>query len=637
MKIAVLVAGARFDSQQRIINGIMESAISDGADIYLFTCDAWTYSTSYYSKGESAIFKLPNFEDYDGIILHGDTIYNKEIMNQVIRAIHKSGVPCISLNVRYEGMLFVGMENENGITKIVNHLIQVHHAKRLNYISGPAGNADSTGRLEAFKQAVLNNGLPLEEERIFYGDYHPESGKDAVEHFYHSDLEFPDAIVAANDEMALGAFYELQDIGYSVPDQILLTGYDNAFAGRNHHPKITSVDRPERELGQRAYEILKDYIEGQDVEEEELLCHPVFTESCGCEDKVVEDYMGIRKRYVKEKLHITTYSEIIKSSSADFTGVMTFEQLLEKIRKYVEMMDLKEFYLCLCVVEEPFANEAFPKYNVELDTTDLTSYAEEICIPLVYRDGKFSRYGRFSVKELLPREFTENRKGSFYTMVPLHYQERCYGYCVLGNSRLMMDSELFHLFVMNINNALENIRKQNMLNSMVERLNKMWVYDTLTGVFNRAGFFKFAPNIINEARRRGNDLFVLFLDLDGLKSVNDKYGHDEGDNFIKAMATVLNKARQHGELLMRYGGDEFVVLSQGFTPLDAEEYVARIQAGIEEYNAASNRPYKLEASMGYSIVKPSENMDMEAMVETADQEMYKVKNEKKRQKKLLDR
>ena len=91
MKIAVLVAGARFDSQQRIINGIMESAISDGADIYLFTCDAWTYSTSYYSKGESAIFKLPNFEDYDGIILHGDTIYNKEIMNQVIgRAIEEN-------------------------------------------------------------------------------------------------------------------------------------------------------------------------------------------------------------------------------------------------------------------------------------------------------------------------------------------------------------------------------------------------------------------------------------------------------------------------------------------------------------------------------------------------------------------
>ena len=58
MKIAVLVAGARFDSQQRIINGIMESAISDGADIYLFTCDAWTYSTSYYSKGESAILKI---------------------------------------------------------------------------------------------------------------------------------------------------------------------------------------------------------------------------------------------------------------------------------------------------------------------------------------------------------------------------------------------------------------------------------------------------------------------------------------------------------------------------------------------------------------------------------------------------
>ena len=70
------------------------------------------------------------------------------------------------------------------------------------------------------------------------------------------------------------------------------------------------------------------------------------------------------------------------------------------------------------------------------------------------------------------------------------------------------------------------LRKQSMLNSMVHRLNRMWIYDTLTEVFNRAGFFKFAPNLIHEAIDRKENLFILFLDLDGLKSVNDRYGHD---------------------------------------------------------------------------------------------------------------
>ena len=72
---------------------------------------------------------------------------------------------------------------------------------------------------------------------------------------------------------------------------------------------------------------------------------------------------------------------------------------------------------------------------------------------------------------------------------------------------------------MNINNALENVRKQEVMNAMVERLNRMWVYDTLTGIFSRAGFFKFSSAIVKEAQERGKPLFVLFLDLDGLKKV----------------------------------------------------------------------------------------------------------------------
>lgn len=637
MKVAVLVAGIRFDSQRRILSGIIERAAEDGANVYIFTCDSWTYSTTYHNKGETAIFDLPDYSDYDGIILHGDTISDEEAVKNMIRAIRKSGVPCVSLNVKHKGMFYIGMENANGITEIVNHLVRDHGAKRLAFISGPKENRDATGRLKAFKLAMADNKLPVSREHIYYGDYHPESGKAAVIKFSESKLKFPDAIVAANDEMALGAFYELKQRGYEVPGKILLTGYDHALSGRNHYPQITSVERPEIELGRRAYDMLRDCIAGKAVEEGDLLCTPVFSQSCGCESRVREDSTKIRRRYVKERIHLTTYSEIIKSSSADFTGAMTFENILEKIRKYLEMMEIEEFYLCMCVVDEYYGGEPFPNVSVKENVPDGTGYTPEICIPIVYRNGCFSQYGRFQAGELLPREYTEDAYGKYYTVIPVHYQERSYGYCVLGNSRLMMDSELFHIFIMNINNALENLRKQNMLNAMVERLNRMWVYDTLTGIFNRAGFFKFAPSIIDEALRKGNDLFVFFLDLDGLKAVNDKYGHDEGDAFIKAMANVLSQVHRHGELLMRYGGDEFVVLAQGYSQEDALNYIQKVQDGIAEYNRASQHPYTLDASMGYSIMAPVENLDLEAFIETADQEMYKAKKEKKRKKQEAER
>lgn len=631
MKIAVIMGGIRFDSQKRILNGIMEKAKEDHADIFVFSCEAWSYSSTQYLNGELEIFNLPDFSRYDGVIVHGDTLYNEEVIDRILDRVHKAKLPCVNLTLTEEGMINLSMENENGITQLVNHLIDVHGARTINFICGPRGNYDSEGRLGAYRKVLKERGIPVEKSRIYYGDYHPKSGQEAVEFFAESGLPMPDAIMAANDEMALGALYELERRGYRVPEDVMITGYDNIYEAQNHAPRITSVSRPETELGRKAYTYLAEEINGKTVERnEQLLSWPVFTESCGCKHQTDEDTAPLRRQMTQSRMHATTYSEIIKASSADFIGVETQKELFEKIRKYVSMIDPEEFYLCLGYSKRQSVNaDVMSRINREMAEVDLLTYPKDATVPIVYRDRHFESHGRFPIRELLPGKYLENSEGKLYTVVPVHYQDRTYGYCVLGRSRLLIDSEWFHLFIMNINNALENVRKQEVLNAMVERLNRMWVYDTLTGIFNRAGFFKFSPAIVKEARERNKSLFVLFLDLDGLKKVNDQYGHDEGDAYIKAMANVLNQVRKHGELLMRYGGDEFVILSKGYTEEDAKAYIARIQTGIENYNACSTHEYTLEASMGYTIVKPEEDLDIEAIIEQADQEMYKMKNAKK--------
>lgn len=630
MKIAVLIGGLRFDTQRRLMEGILEKAKADGTDLYVFTCDSWTYSSFYYSKGETAIFSLPNLNDYDGIILHGDTVYDKRMIEAAVKRIRKSKVPCISLNVRYPDMLFAGMDNANGIYEITDHLIHKHGAKKFAFISGPRGNSDSEERWTSFQKALDDHGIAFDTDYFFIGDYHPEGGKKGVDAFAKLPGGLPDAIVAANDEMAMGAYYRLKEMGIQVPEQVMVTGYDNIAIAKNHIPPVTSVMRPERELGEKAYDILTNYIKTGDAGEEEILkSRPIFRETCGCHEEGAESESVFRMESIREKLHVTNYSEIVKSSSADFTGVASFDELLVQIKKYIRMINPEEFYMCHCVVDESRKQESDFDITNEMKTDVLTQYSENISIPLAYRNGRFESYGTFPAKELLPAKYKHGGTGVFDTIVPLHYQDRCFGYCVLRNSRLMMESDLFHLFIMNINNAIENLRKQSMLNSMVNRLNRMWIYDTLTEVFNRAGFFKFAPNMVKQAIEKKENLFVLFLDLDGLKMVNDVYGHDEGDSFIKEMSAILRRVHGNGELLMRYGGDEFVVMSSDYSHAEAKAYVKRVNQEIESYNAASNKPYELSASMGYRLVEPTEDINLEDLIELADQEMYKVKNAKK--------
>lgn len=97
----------------------------------------------------------------------------------------------------------------------------------------------------AYKKALEEHGMEIEDHRIYFGDYHPKSGMEAVEFFADSGLDMPDAIMAANDEMALGALYELERRGYRIPEDIMITGYVIFMRHRTMHPvlRVYSVRR----------------------------------------------------------------------------------------------------------------------------------------------------------------------------------------------------------------------------------------------------------------------------------------------------------------------------------------------------------------------------------------------------------
>lgn len=631
MDIAVLLGGAGFDSQKRTINGILEGAIADGGNVSIFTGDGWSYGEcSPYEIGEYNIYRLADFSKYDGVIVNLDTIHDGEAVEGIMEGVKKAGIPCVSLNIAWDGAVCIKMENEKGVHALLEHLITEHQVKSISYVSGPCDNQDAKERLEEFRKTMAEYGMSWKEEEILYGDYTYESGVAAAEELLGRNAALPDAIMAANDEMAIGIILTLQERGYRVPEDVLVTGYDDSSTAEVNYPRLTTVRRGESAAAAKAYQKLKQMIEQKTEQGDEIVYgRPIFGGSCGCNRRHGYTHAMLQEKYVRQVVRTAYNLNLIKNSAAEFTGLETFQDFVRVVERYIREIDPQSFYLCMCGSMEDYYDELERMAEGQERGRDASVYREDIWIPIAYENGVFGSYEGFPKNELLPEECRKGKQGNFYVVMPLHHQDYCFGYCVVGNYRPAIENRFFQQFVLNLDNALETVRRQDTMRAMLGRLNRMWVLDELTGVHNRAGLRKFGPRVLDEARRKQESAAVIFVDVDGLKKVNDQYGHDEGDVLIKTIAAILEQSRLHGQLLVRYGGDEFLMLAAGYTESDVREHISGIHASIEKFNMIYHRKYLLDASVGYYVEPETDRQELGRMIELADQDMYRVKREKK--------
>ncbi|MCR5626924.1 MAG: GGDEF domain-containing protein [Lachnospiraceae bacterium] len=154
--------------------------------------------------------------------------------------------------------------------------------------------------------------------------------------------------------------------------------------------------------------------------------------------------------------------------------------------------------------------------------------------------------------------------------------------------------------------------------------------DAQTGCYNRKGMKYYTDIILDEAKKTGNYIFVCVADLNGLKHLNDTYGHAAGDEAIAAVSAELLKSAPKGSRIVRTGGDEFLLMAA--LPSDSKEtseMEIKIEKGMQEYNDSHPHPYTIGVSYGWVLMPVRDGMqDIDEYVETADAKMYEMKMEK---------
>ncbi len=163
---------------------------------------------------------------------------------------------------------------------------------------------------------------------------------------------------------------------------------------------------------------------------------------------------------------------------------------------------------------------------------------------------------------------------------------------------------------------------------MIKKLENLSITDELTGIFNRRGFRMFAQQHLSLAARKSGPTFLLYIDLDDLKRINDIFGHHVGDQALIRLATILKGSFRSSDIKGRMGGDEFAIFPIDAGPGGIDVVLSRLRTNIDEANKAPDAVFKLGVSVGVAAFDPAHPSAVDELLVRADAMMYEEKRKK---------
>lgn len=633
-RMAVVLSQAGSTYQKNLLLGLLDEAFKNDLDVCVFTTFIKDGIQYEYRLGEANIFNLLNPEMFDGVMIVPDSIHFPDVAQKLVSECKKISLPVVTIDYQIDDVPCIWGSDSSDVERLVDHLIDAHGCRVIDFISGRKDHPHSLNREAGYKRSLEKHGIPVEPERIHYGDFGREKSAEIADDILNSGRPLPQGIASVCDSSAEAMAEELISRGYSVPDDFKIVGYDTNVKTSEYIGNVTTMYRNSGHTGRQAVRYIYNMLyekasdSGSETEDNDI----ITSESCGCGRANKKPNYSINNDLGGLSLLAGEFYSDYNFMLEDLIAIDSYEEFFWNLNWYTCFLNSPDgVYTCTCDEWMTESEEDDKGYRT-------VGYPDKMTMIHCFEDGEASVDPERTIdsKIMLPRLYRESDKPSVYYFVPLHFNDRCFGYTVLHYiGRPVVFNHEFAGWMRHANNAFESMRrhlKMKHLYESRERLKAFSVTDSLTGIYNRNGFNSIAVNMFKNAHESGLGLFMLVGDMNNLKTINDTYGHIEGDESIKVAAAAMEKACGKGEKCFRIGGDEFAVIGAGdYTQEDIEARLQRVAGYIAEYNAKSEKPYKLSISLGY-IYAPADGFDrIEDALSAADEKMFINKQAFKKQ------
>lgn len=621
-KVAIFADGWRKFFNYAWVDGchryITEHALD--VDLYVFNSFGNFSQDKKYNMGEYNIFHLPDLSEFDGAIIDVTNIHEAETRDMLVQKIKNANIPAVSLVEEMPEMYFAGIDNYTAMGTIVEHLIQEHGCKTLNFIGGPEESIENQARLRAYKEILEKYQIPYEEDRVYCHNYEIATGEEGLWHFVNAD-KMADAFVCANDNIAVGVCHLAKKIGYHVPQDFLVTGFDNFDKASYFEPRITTAGFVREEIAYKGMEVLHRVWNG---EKEISAAHAdvtyVYQDSCGCvAENPVDRSKYIEHRIMSEDREVSMDNDMM-SLKRELLECKSFQEMGRRIPAHLEKLKCDAIYLLLN--HEIAHCEEYA--SVEREEHRWTNgYPKEMEVVMAYENGKVISDLVKPIDRIVPGQHASG-EASVYVFSPLHFREQEVGYLVFKNCGYMLDSQLIFEILTVLQESMENMYHRLLLSRLNEELSTLYVMDSLTGLYNRMAYNRYAIPMFKECVENNVPLMIMFVDVDRLKYINDNFGHDMGNVAIKTVAMATAAKVPENGIVIRYGGDEFVVMAPGVSAEEADSLIEQIEEHVASMSHALATGFEITTSIGYVMAK-KDGRDLAEYINLADEKMYETK------------
>lgn len=692
IKIGLLVSHLEDDFDDAVAEGAMIGAEQCDADLVIFPgryIDG-IYADklrTVYEYQYNTLFDMAAANKFDVLLVLIGTLgtyLDNEHKAQFLKKF--AGTPVITITAHIDGYPCIMLDNRTGMKEAIEHLIKVHGCKKIGMVSGPKTSDDALERLDVYKETLKENGIIYDEKRVAYGNF-SKFCVDEVGKLIDDNPEL-DAIVFANDQMAIAGYKAMEERGIRPGKDILVTGFDDDPVAEELNPHLTTVKADPSELGYHAVQEAVNYVVNKAINNDKISSGMVRRNSCGCQGnsklktisfgRISDDpeafarRMGqflfnkysasettakMRENYVKIIYALDDYAreenldnEVKKDKVLEMTSTLASEEFFRFVsvdelyasveyiqQKLISRFDNMEKHLKLNqtfiqiykILAERNANYCKEKLeDNEFLAWQANSITRDMLVFEAYDDRAYE-----TVVDKLTRLHMESSFLFSFEPALIHlgtdkWQPPEYMYLKAyhnGSDAIQLPHEEQAVTQKQLKKSLIEIKENN------ELLRDLSRQDALTGCYNRRGFFEELRKRLSNDKNEGEKAIMVFADLDCLKTINDKFGHEEGDFAILSAAKILKHSFGNSEIVGRIGGDEFVVCAFLDNAIDIPSMRNHIEAVTREYNIkyAADKPYIIHTSVGVYPFVCSATLEIGELLSHADILLYEEKKHKR--------
>ncbi len=603
--------------------------------LLIFTINSDIYWEENLNPAETYVFDIMPYRELDCIIIMDEKIKSHVVTNRIMSKAKEESVPVLIVDGNYPDTTLVNFDYEAGFEEITRHIIEHHGAKHPHMMAGLPHNVFSDRRIEIFRKVIEENGIPFDDSMVSYGDFWADPTRDAMKELLKRD-KLPDAIICANDIMAINVVDSLNQAGIRVPDQVLVSGFDGFDEVFFSTPKIATSSCDILLLAEAVGDAALSLANHETISDLYIKPELIPNESCGCPEHIwnpnslTANFNNNFYRHQDDTRILYNIASNMETSEDIWHMAAAIHA--HKTKHLLTIVDRNIFDMEENYFMSDHTGQLQPNFHIINDA----DYAEEHRfehIPLppeIFYDttpnpdeSVLSGGYRDRIIELM-------EDGYPLVFHALDYMNRPFGFnCYFYGDGVITDYARAAIVTNAISMGIGGFINLQYQRRLLEKMDEMYKHDALTGLFNRIGFLNVYEDVRNDESNEGMPVTVIMSDLDGLKYINDNFGHADGDHSIAAVASALKKSCPDSALCARFGGDElFAVI---FGDCDPDRIIRNIDEKLLEYNRKVQLPYSVTTSSGAYSTTFDQTFEILKALKIADKKMYAVKHRKHQQ------